>query len=164
MLPTINKLLLVCLLEKINSHFIVSTRPSKILRHWKHIILFEPRTILEPFTQRCCYWIHITPVSSGYHLYRILVRVERFELPTLWSQTRCATRLRYTRINNLMTNRQNNDNENLRLMYALAGDKQYNPYKWSTCTTEFVPSYQKIIHKYKPQEPFKQIKVRFVFK
>ncbi len=25
-----------------------------------------------------------------------LVGVERFELPTLWSQTRCATRLRYT--------------------------------------------------------------------
>ena len=27
-----------------------------------------------------------------------LVRVARFELATLWSQTRCATRLRYTRI------------------------------------------------------------------
>ena len=26
----------------------------------------------------------------------VLVGVERFELPTLWSQTRCATRLRYT--------------------------------------------------------------------
>ena len=25
-----------------------------------------------------------------------LVGVERFELPALWSQTRCATRLRYT--------------------------------------------------------------------
>ncbi len=25
-----------------------------------------------------------------------MVGVERFELPTLWSQTRCATRLRYT--------------------------------------------------------------------
>ena len=25
-----------------------------------------------------------------------VVGVERFELPTLWSQTRCATRLRYT--------------------------------------------------------------------
>ena len=25
----------------------------------------------------------------------ILVGAERFELPTLWSQTRCATRLRY---------------------------------------------------------------------
>ena len=28
-----------------------------------------------------------------------LVRVERLELPTSWSQTRRATRLRYTRIN-----------------------------------------------------------------
>src|SRR5690349_16738558 len=27
---------------------------------------------------------------------REMVGVERFELPTLWSQTRCATRLRYT--------------------------------------------------------------------
>ena len=27
---------------------------------------------------------------------RKMVGVERFELPTLWSQTRCATRLRYT--------------------------------------------------------------------
>ena len=27
-----------------------------------------------------------------------MVSVERFELPTLWSQTRCATRLRYTEI------------------------------------------------------------------
>src|SRR6218665_2495801 len=26
----------------------------------------------------------------------LMVGVERFELPTLWSQTRCATRLRYT--------------------------------------------------------------------
>ena len=25
-----------------------------------------------------------------------MVGVERFELPALWSQTRCATRLRYT--------------------------------------------------------------------
>ena len=27
----------------------------------------------------------------------IMVRVERFELPTPWSQTMCATKLRYTR-------------------------------------------------------------------
>ena len=27
-----------------------------------------------------------------------MVRVERFELPTPWSQTMCATKLRYTRI------------------------------------------------------------------
>ena len=26
----------------------------------------------------------------------LMVGVERFELPTLWSQTKCATRLRYT--------------------------------------------------------------------
>src|SRR5690554_5306441 len=31
-----------------------------------------------------------------------LVGVERFELPTPWSQTRCATRLRYTPTSNLL--------------------------------------------------------------
>ena len=31
----------------------------------------------------------------------MMVRVERLELPTLWSQTRCATKLRYTRMNYL---------------------------------------------------------------
>ena len=37
-------------------------------------------------------------VPADVSVWRGLVRVERFELPTLWSQTRCATRLRYTRI------------------------------------------------------------------
>jgi hypothetical protein len=34
--------------------------------------------------------------KSGSLTHYKLVGVERFELPTLWSQTRCATRLRYT--------------------------------------------------------------------
>ena len=36
--------------------------------------------------------------TENYDLYQELklVGAERFELPTLWSQTRCATRLRYT--------------------------------------------------------------------
>ena len=33
------------------------------------------------------------------YFHKSLVRVERFELPTHWSQTSCATRLRYTRKN-----------------------------------------------------------------
>ena len=37
-------------------------------------------------------------ISQTLPFFRYLVRVERFELPTLWSQTRCATRLRYTRL------------------------------------------------------------------
>jgi hypothetical protein len=39
-------------------------------------------------------------ISNGkYRAFNVnssMVGVERFELPTLWSQTRCATRLRYT--------------------------------------------------------------------
>ena len=37
-------------------------------------------------------------VMSTYSIKEALVSVERFELPTLWSQTRCATRLRYTEL------------------------------------------------------------------
>ena len=37
-----------------------------------------------------------TVVTSRTIVYGEMVGVERFELPALWSQTRCATRLRYT--------------------------------------------------------------------
>ena len=37
-------------------------------------------------------------ISQTLPFFRYLVRVERFELPTLCSQSRCATRLRYTRL------------------------------------------------------------------
>lgn len=35
-------------------------------------------------------------IAGSYRSCGEMVGVERFELPTLWSQTRCATRLRYT--------------------------------------------------------------------
>ncbi len=38
----------------------------------------------------------IGQLSGKFEKGNSMVGVERFELPTLWSQTRCATRLRYT--------------------------------------------------------------------
>ena len=38
---------------------------------------------------------YIPTWGEGIKVFEV-VGVERFELPTLWSQTRCATRLRYT--------------------------------------------------------------------
>ncbi len=59
-------------------------------------------TGIEPVTPSLEGWCSIR-LSYGHHSNRILpqisyelVGVERFELPTSWSQTRRATRLRYT--------------------------------------------------------------------
>ena len=52
-------------------------------------------TGIEPVTPSLEGWCSIR-LSYGQIVGQILVGVERFELPTSWSQTRRATRLRYT--------------------------------------------------------------------
>ena len=92
--------------------------------------------------------------------YSLMVRVAGFEPATLWSQTRCATRLRYTRINTFM----NHDIENLKNLYNLSGGRGYKPTKSWTCIREFKISYPTIKYEFKLDGPLKQIKRNFKFK
>jgi hypothetical protein len=53
-----------------------------------------------------------------------------------------------------------NDNDTLRLLYALAGQQSYDPRKWFTTSSSFVSSFPK--EKQLPfiiEQPFKQINV-----
>ena len=90
-----------------------------------------------------------------------LVRVAGFEPATPWSQTRCATRLRYTRINTSMAY---DDNYNLKLLYKLADGRSYNETKKSTCVKEFIISYPNVKSEFKLDGQLKQIKRNFKFK
>ena len=53
------------------------------------------RTSCPDMSAPLCRALHDTPRNGGKCRQEELVGAERFELPTLWSQTRCATRLRY---------------------------------------------------------------------
>jgi hypothetical protein len=55
-----------------------------------------PRQTTKPSSNALRRHGNARPIAYSENFGKNLVGVERFELPTLWSQTRCATRLRYT--------------------------------------------------------------------
>ena len=69
-----------------------SKMPNSFSHCFEHKTIYrlERHTGFEPVTR--AWKARMLPL----HQCRKVVSVERFELPTLWSQTKCATRLRYT--------------------------------------------------------------------
>jgi hypothetical protein len=54
---------------------------------------------------------------------------------------------------------QNKDEENLDRLREIAGGLPYNPGKWWTCASTFVPSFEKVERHFIPEGPWKQVKV-----